>query len=180
MAKDENLIISSLVIWTFTIFGLYFHIYVYPDLLIGVWGLMFFHLIIYSQLLFNDNFLDCIWNMHLFVLIHLFEYLARLYTFFYVTTYTLDYSPAQYLLHHTHLTRPEYFKSLAMHMVNAARLCIPVHWRSTHTPTIGEWFSRISKIEEMEELIYISQERITKFTNTWACSCMNVQLSFRA
>lgn len=86
-----------------------------------------------------------------------------------IIKYTLDYSPAQYLLHHTHLTKTEYFKSLAMHLVNAARLCIQVHWRSTHAPTIGEWFLRISKIEEMEELVHISQERIQKFTKTWAC-----------
>lgn len=72
-----------------------------------------------------------------------------------ITTYTLDYSAAQYLLHPTHLTKTEYYNSLAMHMVNAATLCILVHWRSTHAPTIGEWFLRISKIEEMEELVHI-------------------------
>lgn len=86
-----------------------------------------------------------------------------------VTTYTLDYNPAQYLLHYSTLPKHTYQKWLAMHMVNAARLCIPTHWRSTDTPTIREWLSRIAKIEEMEELIYTSQERIQKFTKTWAC-----------
>lgn len=87
-----------------------------------------------------------------------------------VTTYTLDYTPAQFLLHHTSLSKKKYYKSLAMHMVNAARLCVPIHWRSTHTPTIGEWFRRISKIKEMEELIHIVQERTHKFLFTWSCS----------
>lgn len=86
-----------------------------------------------------------------------------------VTTYTLDYAPAQYLLHHTTLSKSAYYKSLAMHMVNAARLCVPTHWRSITPPTIREWFAKLSKIEEMEELIHISQERIQKFTTTWAC-----------
>lgn len=45
-----------------------------------------------------------------------------------VITYTLDYSPAQYLLHHTTLPKKHYYKSLAMHMIIVARLCIPVHW----------------------------------------------------
>lgn len=37
-----------------------------------------------------------------------------------VTTYTLVYTPAQFLLHHTTLSRRDYYKSLAMHMVNVA------------------------------------------------------------
>lgn len=48
-----------------------------------------------------------------------------------VTTITLEYTPAQFLLHHTTLSKKDYFKSLAMHVVNAARPCIPIHWRST-------------------------------------------------
>lgn len=71
-----------------------------------------------------------------------------------ITTYTLDFKPAQYLLHHTSLSKRTYYKSLAMFMVNAARLCIPVHWRSTTTLSIREWLTKISKIEEMEELIH--------------------------
>lgn len=51
-----------------------------------------------------------------------------------VTTYTLNYNPAQYLL-----------------------------------LTIRERLLRTAKIEEMEELISIAQERIQKFTTTWAC-----------
>lgn len=86
-----------------------------------------------------------------------------------VTTFSLDYTPAQFLLHHTSLSRKTYYKSLAMHMVNAARLCIPKHWRSTSIPTITEWFSRISMIRDMEELIHISQDRMHKFSIIWAC-----------
>ena len=86
-----------------------------------------------------------------------------------VTTYTLDYTPSQYLLHHTSLSKKDYFKSLAMHMVNAARLCIPRHWRSTTAPTVREWLTQVSSIKEMEELIYVSQDRIHKFSFTWAC-----------
>lgn len=54
-------------------------------------------------------------------------------------------------------------------MVNAARLCIPMHWRSTDIPSIREWLTRVAKIEEMEELIYTSQERLQKFSTIWAC-----------
>lgn len=86
-----------------------------------------------------------------------------------ITTFTLDYTPAQYLLHHTSLSKRNYFKSLAMHLVNAARLCIPKHWQSTSVPSIGEWCTRISKTKDMEELIHVSQDRTQKFTATWSC-----------
>lgn len=86
-----------------------------------------------------------------------------------ITTYTQDYNPAQFLLHHTTLPKKVYFKSLAMHMVNVARLCVPVHWRSTDIPSIREWLTRFTKIEEMGELIHTAHELIQTFTNTWAC-----------
>lgn len=65
-----------------------------------------------------------------------------------VTTFTLDYTPAQFLLHHMSLAKKDYYKSLAMYMVNAARLCIPKHWHSICTPTIREWLARVSKINK--------------------------------
>lgn len=86
-----------------------------------------------------------------------------------ITTFTLDYTLAQFLLHHTSLSKRINYKSLAMHLVNAARLCVPKHWRSTCAPTIREWFARISKIKDMEELIHISQDRMQEFSAVWAC-----------
>lgn len=86
-----------------------------------------------------------------------------------ITTYSLDYTPAQFLLHYTSLGKKTYYKSLAMHMVNAAKLCIPNHWRSKIAPSIKEWLMRISHIKHMEELIYTSQDRVHKFAFTWAC-----------
>lgn len=54
-----------------------------------------------------------------------------------------------------------------MHLVNAARLCIP--WYYTHMPSIQEWFAQINKIEEMEELIYTSQDWLQKCMTIWSC-----------
>lgn len=45
-------------------------------------------------------------------------------------------STTQFLLHHTSLSQRAYHKSLAMHMVNVAKLCIPIHWNMTHTPSL--------------------------------------------
>lgn len=80
-----------------------------------------------------------------------------------VTSYDLELTPAQFLLHHSPLTHKSYHKSLAMHMINAAKQCIP------HIPSIEEWFNRIGEVAEMEELINISRDTPTKFGAKWAC-----------
>lgn len=40
-----------------------------------------------------------------------------------------------------------------MHMIGAARMCIPVHWKSTRSPTTQEWFHHNQRICDMDELI---------------------------
>lgn len=76
-----------------------------------------------------------------------------------MTTYTLDYSPAEFLLHHMSLSHKTCFKSVAMHMVNAAKLCILlVHWGKTHAPSVSELFTCILKIMEMEELVSVTND----------------------
>lgn len=86
-----------------------------------------------------------------------------------VTSYNLERSPAQFLLHHSPLSHRTYHKSLAMHIINAAKQCIPIHWKSQNTPLIKEWFGRIKRISEMEELIHIARDSPSKFGIKWAC-----------
>lgn len=86
-----------------------------------------------------------------------------------ITTLQLDFSPAQALLHHSSLPMKSYHKSLALHLINAAKLCIPVLWRSPNPPTIADWFKRVNKIAEMEELVHQAQDSYIKYRNTWAC-----------
>lgn len=52
-----------------------------------------------------------------------------------ITTYTPDFTPAQYLLHHTSLLQFAYKWSLTLHLINTAKLCIPMHWRDSPPPT---------------------------------------------
>lgn len=86
-----------------------------------------------------------------------------------VTTYNLDFTPAQFLLHFSSLPHTTYYKSLMMHMINAAKQCIPIHWNSQQIPTLKEWFTRIHKVAEIEKLILISRDTPTKFSRKWAC-----------
>lgn len=86
-----------------------------------------------------------------------------------ITTYSPDFTPAQYLLLHTSLPQHTYKKSLVLHLINAANLCIPVHWRNTSPPpTILEWIQRVDRIAEMENLIHQSSDTPSKYVNIWA------------
>lgn len=67
-----------------------------------------------------------------------------------ITSTPVAFTPTQYLLHHSNIQRSQYHKSLAMIMVvAAARMCIPVHWKTPAAPTMKEWILRIQKIREM-------------------------------
>lgn len=79
----------------------------------------------------------------------------------------LEFTPVQYHLHHSKISQKKYYKSVAMHMINAARLCIPVQWRSKVPPSIKSWVMQINRIVSMEELIYTSQDKISIFSAIW-------------
>lgn len=86
-----------------------------------------------------------------------------------ITSYSIVFCPSQFLLHHSNSPFKFYRRSLLMHLINAAKLIIPLHWGSNHTPSIREWILRVNKISEMEELIHISNDTPTKFYKTWTC-----------
>lgn len=67
----------------------------------------------------------------------------------------VEFSPAQYLLHLSPMPIWLYWRSLAMHMINAARMCIPVHCCSKVAPAIKEWLFRVDRIAKMEELFFL-------------------------
>ena len=91
------------------------------------------------------------------------EYISK------VTTFDLEFTPAQFLLHHAQSLPRGYCKSLAMHVVNAARMCIPLQGLSPNPPSIADWFKCIHKTMEMEELIHQANDTPSKFSGTWAC-----------
>lgn len=86
-----------------------------------------------------------------------------------ITTYTPDFSPARYLLHHRQGSPSSYKKTLTIHLINAANLCIPARWRNPSPPTVQDWTLRVDRIAEMEQLISQAADTPTKFQATWAC-----------
>lgn len=86
-----------------------------------------------------------------------------------ITTYSLEFTPAQFLLHHQVSKDIPYHKSLAMMLINAAKMCIPKPWGTSKAPSVADWYKRINKIAGIEELISISQNSPHKFSSSWAC-----------
>lgn len=80
-----------------------------------------------------------------------------------------EFTPSLFLLQHATTGPSLPRKSLAVHIINAARMCIQTHWKSTSSTTIGEWLKRLDKVCELEELIYTTQDKYEKFYETWAC-----------
>lgn len=85
-----------------------------------------------------------------------------------ITTYQIEFTPAQMLLHHS-IPKRHYQRSLVLHLLNAAKMCIPTLWKSSKPPTTTAWLKRIAKIAEMEELIHQSKDTPTNFRKIWSC-----------
>lgn len=75
-----------------------------------------------------------------------------------VSLLPLEFSPAQYLLHLSKILRKRYHKSVAFYMINAARLCLPVHWRSISPPSTKEWVTRINHIAAIGADLYCPRQ----------------------
>lgn len=86
-----------------------------------------------------------------------------------ITTLQIDFRPAQVLLHHSTLPMKTYHRSIALHLLNAVKLCIPVHWKFPHLPTIADWIKRVNKIAAMEDLVHQAHDSSTTYRKTWAC-----------
>ncbi|OCU02094.1 hypothetical protein XELAEV_18007853mg [Xenopus laevis] len=52
-------------------------------------------------------------------------------------------------------------------LLNAAKLLIPLHWKTTYVPTIKDWFNKITEICRFEEMSSHTPDQFTKFSTTW-------------
>lgn len=69
----------------------------------------------------------------------------------------INFLAVQYLLHHMKQSFQQFKRSLQLHMINTACLCV------------FEWLMCLNRLEEMEKQIFVVQDRIKAYTNMWAC-----------
>lgn len=84
------------------------------------------------------------------------------------TDLPLPADPGFYLLHATDMTSKRYKKSLLRHLLDAAKACIPLLWKSTKPPTTGMWIRKVEDIRKMEDLILTARHKNELYTNTWS------------
>lgn len=75
--------------------------------------------------------------------------------------------PAYFLLHATDTPAQIFKKSVIRHLLDAAKACTPLFWKSPHTPTIAFWLKKVEDINQMEDLILTSQNRQELYSKTW-------------
>lgn len=83
------------------------------------------------------------------------------------TDRTITDDPALFLLHATDTPDKTFKKSVIRHLLDAAKACIPLCWRSPLPPTISMWLERVEEIRKMEDLILTAQHRQETFSKTW-------------
>lgn len=77
------------------------------------------------------------------------------------TDRTIPNDPAFFLLHATDTPDKIYKKSVIRHLLDAARACIPLCWKSTLPPTIDMWLGKVEDIKRT------AQHREEAFSKTW-------------
>lgn len=59
----------------------------------------------------------------------------------------------------------KYLKSLLIHLINVARICVPIQW-DTNPPTVEEWILGVNekiRIEDLTSAIRRNRDRLAKF-----------------
>lgn len=80
---------------------------------------------------------------------------------------TITDDPALFLLQATDTPDRIYKKSVVRHLLDAAKACIPLCWKSALPPTIDMWLGKVEEIRKMEDLILTAQHREETFSKTW-------------
>lgn len=75
--------------------------------------------------------------------------------------------PAFFLLHATTMSSKTYKKSLIRHLLDAAKACIPLLWKSTGTPSMGMWLRKVEDVRKMEDLILTARNQKELYDKTW-------------
>lgn len=83
------------------------------------------------------------------------------------TEHTIPDDPAFFLLHASNISEKVYKSSVIRHLLDAARACIPLHWKATLPPTIASCLTKVEEIRHMEDLILTAQNRQETFSKTW-------------
>lgn len=121
------------------------------------------------------------------LLLHIFWTCPRVHPFwdairrmvFRLTNISLADDPAQCLLHLNPMSRCRYKKSLLIHLLNAAKVCILQKWKCSDPPSIGQWIAVVNKINLMEQLTAAINHKEETFNKTWFYDPLKIMAPLR-
>lgn len=61
--------------------------------------------------------------------------------------------PAFFLLHASDIPEKVYKESIIRHLLDAAKECVPLTWKSLLLQTIGMWLHKVREISKVEDLV---------------------------
>ena len=76
-----------------------------------------------------------------------------------MTNQPMELSPIHFLFHGTPGSMISYKKSVMPHLLNAAKMLIPRHWKQNTRPSLMEWKKEVNSIMEAERWVYKSRDR---------------------
>lgn len=79
----------------------------------------------------------------------------------------MEENPGACLLHLSRRPIKKYKASLTIQLLNAAKACIPLFWRSETPPTKIQWYAKVNELRDMEDLTATLYGREEAFRETW-------------
>ncbi|CAH2219176.1 Hypothetical predicted protein, partial [Pelobates cultripes] len=56
---------------------------------------------------------------------------------------------------------------LTTHLLTAANLLIPIHWKASKAPSVREWLQKVESIRIMEELTASMNDKYAHYASAW-------------
>uniref|UniRef100_A0A8C5QB56 Reverse transcriptase domain-containing protein n=1 Tax=Leptobrachium leishanense TaxID=445787 RepID=A0A8C5QB56_9ANUR len=80
---------------------------------------------------------------------------------------TVQFTPATYLLLQFQAPISAMRKSVAIRLVMAAKLAIPLYWGSKTIPSRKTWIDKIETLRAVDRLVALDRDQIAEFRNLW-------------
>lgn len=68
----------------------------------------------------------------------------------------------------SHISEKTYKKSIIRHLLDAAKACIPLTWKTLTPPTIGMWLRKVKEINKLEDLVLSARHQQERYFKTWS------------
>lgn len=94
-----------------------------------------------------------------------------------ITDRPISDNPVFFLLHASTIPEKIYKKSIIRHLLEAAKMCIPLNCENSQPRTRGLWLQKVEEINKMEGLILSAWHQHERYTKTWTLCLSSLKRS---